>query len=752
MAPRSVKPASKRSLPSSALWAVFLLGTAAATWLWAHEGHQPLASKGAQVDPANPDRLILSGEARSALDVQTGEVRSRFLDQKVLAYATLVTPWRQHAFVTSRFPGRITKLNARPGQKVSAGDTLAEVESLELKNLALELLKAQNDVELSGKILEQIEPLVQGGTVSAQRLLEARSKHQQNLNAVEVARSKWLSVGLSAEDLAGLLGERNPRRVGSLPLSSPVGGVVAHADLAVGQVVGPKEHLFEVVDHSAVWVKIGILERDLYRVAVGQPVELSLAAYPGEVFRTKVQAKAVYLDPVSHLGTLWADLANPPGHEPRFLPGMNGQAQVVIPGDSKLPAVPAAAVVSDGAERYVLVEESATADRCTYVKRNVVVRGSARELVHVEGGVFPGDRVVTRGAHQLGGFFVQGVLRLSPEACKNVGLRVEPAGPRAVEDVLEVDGTVEIPPGRRAFASSQVGGTLERIHVERSQPVKQGQVVAEVASLELQDLQLELLRVHLEKALLEKSLKQLLGAGEAFSRRESLELESRVNAVVFQLGTLRQKLGTIGLSGKQIEELLAEKKLVERLPVRAPVDGTVVNFDKVLGQVIRPEEPLFEVHDLSRLWVRAHLSEREHPQVRIGQPARVRFVAAPGAVAEGKVTRSGRVFRADNRTLSVWVELDPKAQPPALHNMLARIALTVRDREPALALPRAALVSEGLLAYVFVRKDDGGFERRAVEAGRSDDRFVEIRRGLRPGEMVVVGGAQGMQTAYAALR
>ncbi len=79
-------------------------------------------------------------------------------------------------------------------------------------------------------------------------------------------------------------------------------------------------------------------------------------------------------------------------------------------------------------------------------------------------------------------------------------------------------------------------------------------------------------------------------------------------------------------------------------------------------------------------------------------------------------------------------------------------------REPALAVPRSAVVREGLREYVFVRKD-GKFERRLVETGRSDDRYVEInaydessRRGLRLGEEIAVHGAADLQTAYAALR
>lgn len=741
---------NSRRFRLTAVAAVLLLLTAAVTWLWAHEGHAPLPTKGAQVD-AEKGRIVLSPEAREALDVQTAEVEPRPVEEKALAYATLVAPWQKHAFVTTRLPGRIARLDVKPGQAVTAGQILAEVQCLELENLQLDLVNAQNDILLSAKVLEQLEAGARSGTIPEKTVQEARTKHRENVNALEVARNKWLSLGLGQDRLEQLLRERNPRLVRTLPILSPIQGVIIHADVAVGKVVEPTEHLFEVVDLSTVWVKVGVLEKDLHRVGVSQPVELRLAAYPGEVFRTTVQAKGLYLDPQTHLGTVWAEMTNAPGQEPRFLPGMHGQAQVVS-ASRKTVTVPAAALIRDGAERYVLVEEAATAKASEYQRRNVVVGLQTTDLAQVEGGVYPGDRVVTRGSHELAGFFVQGVLRLSDEAKRNIGLRVEPAGRHAVEEVSEVDGAVDVPPDSRTFASSQLAGTLQKIQVERSQAVRAGDVLAEVASLELHNLQLELLRSHLQLGLLEELLQDLRRAESVLPRRQVWETESLYNATRNRRESLQRKLETIGLSGEQIQALLDKKKLVDTLPIRAPIDGAVVHFDKVMGQVVKAEEPLFEIHDLSRAWVQGYLSERDVSQVRVGQRARVRLTADPNFLAEGTVVRSGRVLGIENRTLAVWVELDKKLETPLQHNMLARVTLTLRQPEPTLAVPREAVGHEGTRASLFIQKPDGALERRWVETGRADDRFVEITRGLQPEERVAVRGTAELQTAYASLR
>jgi cobalt-zinc-cadmium efflux system membrane fusion protein len=401
----------------------------------------------------------------------------------------------------------------------------------------------------------------------------------------------------------------------------------------------------------------------------------------------------------------------------------------------------------------VLVENSATAKASEYQKRNIVAGLQTRDWVQLrEGDVFAGDRVVTTGSHELSTFFVQGVLRLSPEAKKNIRLRVEPVEPQVVEDVVEVDGAVDVPPDRRAFASSQLAGTLQKIRVDRGQAVRAGEVLAEVASLELQSLQLELLRAHLQIALLEETLQRLRSVDQILSQKQLWETESLYNEVRNRRDSAQRKLEAIGLSSEQVKAILTEKKLVETLPLRAPIDGIVVHFDKVLGQVIKAEEPLFEVHDLSHAWLQAYVSERDLSSVRLGQTARVRLVSNPNFLAEATVVRSGRVFGSDNRTLSVWLELNKNPDPFLQHNMLARLTLTQQRPEASLAIPLGAVVRESTRAFVFVQKQDGTLERRSVETGRADDRHVEITSGLQRGELVAVQGTADLQTAYASLR
>ena len=135
-------------------------------------------------------RISLSKAARDLIDVQTEEVERREGMERLRAYATLVAPWTKYAVVTSRLSGRVVSLRVRPGELVEVGQVLAELDSLDLHTLRLDYQKARNDIDLTGKILEGLEPAAKSGAVSGQRLIEAQLTHQQNLNTLRVLQSK----------------------------------------------------------------------------------------------------------------------------------------------------------------------------------------------------------------------------------------------------------------------------------------------------------------------------------------------------------------------------------------------------------------------------------------------------------------------------------------------------------------------------------------------------------------------------------
>jgi cobalt-zinc-cadmium efflux system membrane fusion protein len=520
---------------------------------------------------------------------------------------------------------------------------------------------------------------------------------------------------LPLEPLEGILQSPEVATQERLSLVSPIDGVVTHTDLSVGKVINSKEHLFEVLDLATVWLKVGVLEKDLAQVAVGQSFELTLTAYPNETFVGTLDVIGQRLDPVTHLGTVWASLQNPASEVPRLLAGMSGQVQLKLGDAGSKVVVPMSAVIRDGAERFVLVEEEQTQVASTYQKQTVVLGQRMGDLIELKGGnLYPGDRVVTRGSHELGSFFTKGVLRVSDETARDISLSVQPVTQITLAQTITVDGLVELPPTRRTIAAAQLSGSIAKILVDRGQKVQAGEVLAEIVSQDFQNLQLDLLRAHLDAGLQQSVMNNLREARDAISQRRLWEAENRLN----QANTLRenvvQRLKTAGITEEQMAKLTTSKILLPTLPVRAPIDGVVVHFDKLLGHVVQPDESLFEIHDLSHVWVQGFVSERDLSSVKVGQSVRVRLVADESEVVAGILVRSSRAVSPIDRTLSVWIELQQMPRVPVQHNMLARLTIETGKLEPMLAVRREAIVHEGTRSYVFVRGEQDIFERRFV--------------------------------------
>ncbi len=368
-----------------------------------------------------------------------------------------------------------------------------------------------------------------------------------------------------------------------IPLRSPIRGTVNHTDLSIDKIVAANEHLFEVNDLAKLWVKIGVLERDIARIKQGQRVVLELSAFPKEQLESRDHGTVMDVDPVTHFVTAWAEIDNP-AISTKYLPGMHGTANVVTSEPTKLLSVPASALLGTGAERYVLVEVAANRQGLRVSASALRSRGPERCLGSVaSGNAFPGDRVVKTGGQILSSFFILGSLRLSDEGLRNVDLQVQPVAQQVVEDVLSIDGIIDLPPGRVAAVSSQLAGTLTSIHVDRGQQVEAGQVLAEVSGLLLMDTQLAMLKADLEAQLISATLSRLKssdGNGIVSTRRiiESESARAMPRSIVEN--RLEKTLLTMGLTGAEIDEIFKSGQTRTTLPIRAPIKGKIVRLIK----------------------------------------------------------------------------------------------------------------------------------------------------------------------------
>jgi cobalt-zinc-cadmium efflux system membrane fusion protein len=296
-------------------------------------------------------------------------------------------------------------------------------------------------------------------------------------------------------------------------------------------------------------------------------------------------------------------------------------------------------------------------------------------------------------------------------------------------------GELQADQGRYAEVGVPVTARVVRLLAVPGQNVRAGQVLAEAQSTELGRARAghdaAEARVTLARSALER--KRAL-ADRIVPRREVQEAEADLSAALAELRAASATLQALGAAATRGGD-------ASRLPLVAPIAGTVIERNIALGQMIAPQHVAFRIGDLGSLWLVAHVFERDAVRIAIGAPARVTLAAYPGRTFTGRVTYVGRQVEAESRTIPVRVVL---ANPQQVFRpgMSASAWLQVSTAgQNVVTVPVAALQRVRDQWVVFVPKSERIFEMRNVGRGRDLQGEVEVLTGLEPGETVIVDGA-----------
>ncbi len=716
----------------------------------AHEGHQPLPSKGVQVD-SERGYITLSGQARSAIGLATEEIRVGEVETTIALYAETVAPWQSKAFGSAQVSGRITKLLVRPGAIVAKDQIVAELTSRELELLRLEYMQAKKEFELNQRLLELSRPSADSGAVPRQRILELENATLQSQNRLAIAniRAKTLGIGpnqLDQMDSQEILHE----------IRSPIAGKIVHSDLSEGKFIEAFEHLFEIVNNDVVWVKLQLLEKDIYHVKVNQQVALSFPDV-GLTIRSQIDRLDVVLDPKSKVGWAWTTVANP-----SIVPGMVGNARVQLAHQADRLSIPAQAVFSDGLQSYVFVEEASTQSSAEYRKRNVKTGkgklvGSHSQAAFVEvlvGEVYPGDRVVTKGGHELSSLFFLGVLKLSEQDRKRLGIRTATASNRTIANTLDLPASVSLPPQNRSVVASQLNGTIYSHRLSPGQAIKKGELLMELISPEFYSIQLDLLGTVLDANLTRDRANRLEEVrNDAFSRRVLLETIVKAEQLEHRVESLQRQLLSLGLSQREVDYIAQSKNIIHYLPIRSEIDGNLASWVGSLGEAVSANQSLIEIENLESIWIEAYVPIHAMRSIKVFRAGHATLLSNHEIRFPVSVDRIGPIASESTRTQSIW--LSPSSMPDNLwlrDRMQLSVTLETEESVFELAIPVPAVLHDGLHKFVFIQKPEGYIERRRVTTGRSDGLWVAITNGLVAGDEAIIAGGRELQTAFASLR
>jgi Cu(I)/Ag(I) efflux system membrane fusion protein len=208
----------------------------------------------------------------------------------------------------------------------------------------------------------------------------------------------------------------------------------------------------------------------------------------------------------------------------------------------------------------------------------------------------------------------------------------------------------------------------------------------------------------------------------------------KANAVSL-VASSRERLHLWDVTDLQISKLERRGTAEPVLTVYAPASGIVLKREALPGKYVEPGTILYEVADLSTVWISADIYESEVAAVRLNQPASVTFAAYPGKTFRGNVSYIYPSLNTEARTVRVRVELSNpglKLKP----GMYGNVALQT-DAVRTLVVPKEAVLETGLRQLVFLDRGQGRYEPASVKLGRRNQDDVEVLEGLKAGDRIV---------------
>jgi Cu(I)/Ag(I) efflux system membrane fusion protein len=238
-------------------------------------------------------------------------------------------------------------------------------------------------------------------------------------------------------------------------------------------------------------------------------------------------------------------------------------------------------------------------------------------------------------------------VQLAPFRISQAGIQTTEVGYAPLSETITTVGSVTFDERRLARISSKTKGMsrVEDLHVNfTGTPVKAGEPLAELYSPELYQAVRELL-------LAQRSAHEP-------SRPQSALGRSLLGGGGDLVGLAREKLGLWGITPEQVDKILAKGKADYRVPILSPITGIVVRKNVVEGQYVSEGEAMFEIADLSHVWVQAQIYEDQFALVRVGQAVEARVESYPGEVFKGKVAFIDPVLNPATRTVNVRYDLE----------------------------------------------------------------------------------------------
>ena len=321
-------------------------------------------------------------------------------------------------------------------------------------------------------------------------------------------------------------------------------------------------------------------------------------------------------------------------------------------------------------------------------------------------------------------------VKLDEAQARKADIAVQAVGPGSIQSVAQFQGEVRFNEDRTAHVVPRLAGVAEAVPANLGETVRQGQLLAVIASTALSEQRSELLTAQRRRdaAKTTHDREKKLWEGKISAEQDYLQAQTALQEADIALQNARQKLDAVGAGGK-----VNSAGGLNRFEIRAPFDGTIVEKHLALGEAVKEDASIFTVADLRTVWAEFAVSPKDLETVRVGQKVVVSSSAFESKV-DGTVSYVGALLGEQTRTARARVTIgNPKgAWRPGL---FVTVAVLGESQAAPLVVNADALQTVDNKPVVF-KAVPGGFAATPVKVGRTDGRNVEVLQGLKAGDKV----------------
>jgi Cu(I)/Ag(I) efflux system membrane fusion protein len=324
-------------------------------------------------------------------------------------------------------------------------------------------------------------------------------------------------------------------------------------------------------------------------------------------------------------------------------------------------------------------------------------------------------------------------IEIPPDQQQMIGVKTSEVKIRPLKKTVRTIGRVEFDERKLTTVNVKVEGWVEKLYADYTGKfVKKGEPLAEIYSPELMSTQLEFINL----------LKWRRDQAHRFQRNVEFEWGDRYGTTAKVLSydleaviqVAKQKLALWEIPEADIKKLEEEREPLKTMTVRAPSSGYVFQKPAFKGTRVAPGDKIFDVVDLSSVWILADIYEYEIPFIKVGQQARITLSYFPDKEFISKVDFIYPSLSGQTRTARARFVI-PNPGILLKPQMFANVEMEI-DLGEKLAIPATAVLDTGTRQIVYVDMGDNYFTPRQVKLGDRADGMVEVTSGLKAGEKV----------------